>query len=368
MKKKLLVFHPALAPYRIDFFNFLAENFDASFYFSRENLVTQKFDQQKLKAQCNFEINILPHGFDIGVRVVRLGVMKIIKKLSPEIILSSEYGQITLAILCYKKLTGAKFRVYTIADDSIDLSIQRSGIRKLFRNWAARHLDGVLLPTAEVGKWFRKYVNNEIKVMDLPVAYLNKRFREHLLSAIPFAEKEISKHNLVGRKVYLFVGRLVDVKNLELLLRAFAKINLKDKLLVIVGNGELKEKLHNLAAELRLGNHVIFTGRLEGSELIAWYNIAGCFVLASYQETFGAVVNEALLAGCKVICSKLAGAAELINQDNGILFDPYNQAELTRILEEAGKDMQAVQLPLRLREDRMPFNLEDKFREIVENL
>lgn len=368
MKRKLLIFHPALAPYRVDFFNYLSDNFETFFYFSYDNVNNQKFDQEKLRSKCNFKVNVLRNGFELTGRAIRWGIIKIIRSQSPDIVLCSEYSQVTIIVLLYKKLTRSNFKVYTCADDSIDLSIRRKGIRKWVRGWAANHLDGVLLPTPEVGKWFHKFVNKNIPVMELPVASLNKRFREELLLSIPLAEKKLSENKLIGRKVYLFVGRLVDVKNLELLFRAFAEIDLKNKVLVIVGDGELKEKLHNLAIELSLKGHIIFTGRLEGLELISWYNIAGYFILPSYQETFGAVVNEALLAGCKVICSRLAGAAELINTDNGVLFDPYDQNELTRILEHVGRNMKGAMLPIQLRDDRMPFNMEDKFNDIMNNI
>ena len=37
MKKRAIILHPAIAPYRVDFFNSLAKEFDASFYFEFDN-------------------------------------------------------------------------------------------------------------------------------------------------------------------------------------------------------------------------------------------------------------------------------------------------------------------------------------------
>ena len=56
---KVLVFHPALAPYRVDFFNALNNYFEASFYFSLKNVNDQKFDQENLKSLCNFNCNYI---------------------------------------------------------------------------------------------------------------------------------------------------------------------------------------------------------------------------------------------------------------------------------------------------------------------
>jgi hypothetical protein len=63
VKKKVLVFHPALAPYRVDFFNAIHKNFDASFYFSSPNVKEQYFDQESLQRDCNFSCNYLENGF-----------------------------------------------------------------------------------------------------------------------------------------------------------------------------------------------------------------------------------------------------------------------------------------------------------------
>lgn len=63
--------------------------------------------------------------------------------------------------------------------------------------------------------------------------------------------------------------------------------------------------------------------------MIAWYNIGHLFVLPSIYEPFGAVVNEALAAGCFVLCSVYAGSSTLINENNGILFRPDVPGELS---------------------------------------
>ena len=47
--------------------------------------------------------------------------------------------------------------------------------------------------------------------------------------------------------------------------------------------------------------------------------------LPSLSETFGAVVNEALIFGLPVFCSKYAGASSLIQSHNGVVFDPLNE-------------------------------------------
>lgn len=117
-----------------------------------------------------------------------------------------------------------------------------------------------------------------------------------------------------GRQVLLFVGRLIDIKNLFFLLDAFALVvkRYPKAILLFVGDGDQREALERHAERNGLANHVIFAGKKQGEDLYACYNIGQIFVLPSYYERFGAVVNEALLAGCYTLCSVVAGAACLI--------------------------------------------------------
>ena len=72
MKKKLIVFHPAIAPYRVDFFNSIDEIFDAKFYFEFDNALEQTFDQKRLQEYLSFIPKYLSPGF--------LGIIYIVEK------------------------------------------------------------------------------------------------------------------------------------------------------------------------------------------------------------------------------------------------------------------------------------------------
>lgn len=137
-KKKILIFHPALAPYRVDFFNALYEAFDASFYFNLPNVIDQNFDQKELKKKCKFKPNYIPIGFELFGRSFRLGIVSKIRKEDPEIILCSEYGPVTFIVFLYKFLFRKNFKLYTMSDDSIENSKLRIGFRALFRNIISR--------------------------------------------------------------------------------------------------------------------------------------------------------------------------------------------------------------------------------------
>ena len=146
----------------------------------------------------------------------------------------------------------------------------------------------------------------------------------------------LDKYNLEGKNILLFVGRLVKVKNLNTLLNVFSTYltTNKNSVLILVGDGCLKKELTGLVESLKIEDNVIFAGRYENEALYAWYRLADYFILPSISEVFGAVVNESLIAGVPVMCSDVAGAACLINQNNGVIFDPYDEEKMLLMLND----------------------------------
>ena len=74
MKKKLLVFHPFIAPFRIDFFNALHEAFDMKLYTYQENLSDNKFEYDKILKQLKFRPKYLNSSF------YQIEIFKLIRK------------------------------------------------------------------------------------------------------------------------------------------------------------------------------------------------------------------------------------------------------------------------------------------------
>ena len=113
---------------------------------------------------------------------------------------------------------------------------------------------------------------------------------------------------------YLYVGRLVEVKNVRLLIEAF---NRNGKPLTIVGDGMLRASLERQAHD-----NIHFIGFVENEKLGAIYQAHDVFILPSYYEPWGLVVEEALYWGLPVIVSDKVGSSINMVKDleTGIIF------------------------------------------------
>lgn len=149
------------------------------------------------------------------------------------------------------------------------------------------------------------------------------------------------------QRYFMACSRLIEKKNIARLLRAYAGYRRRDATaapwsLVIVGEGELKQDLVALQAELGLQGCVRFVGEKNYDELPIYYGLAGAFVHASTSEQWGLVVNEAMAAGLPVLVSERCGCAEdlVVSKVNGLTFDPHDINDLSgAMLEVAGDDI-----------------------------
>lgn len=138
-----------------------------------------------------------------------------------------------------------------------------------------------------------------------------------------------------GRKIILFVGRLIEVKRPRDAVEAFLSLGpvADDAVLVFVGAGALEEELK---AAAKGDPRVNFAGWLKSPvEMATLMASSAMMVLPSQSETWGAVVNEAMAAGIPVVASDRVGAAvEMIdNGRNGFVHPVSDVQALARSVE-----------------------------------
>lgn len=135
-------------------------------------------------------------------------------------------------------------------------------------------------------------------------------------------ENVLSSDKMLPRnREYLYVGRLVSRKKVDVIIRALTKAYADKKFtLHIVGSGAEKENLQSLADELDVKQNVVFHGQVPRDEVFELMKKCFCFTMVSEKETFGMVYIEAMLAGCVTIASKDGGVdGVIINDENGYL-------------------------------------------------
>ncbi len=319
--KKLMIIQPYLAPYRIDIYNTLAKQFNLMLVYWYSQAPEQNFDLETLKQKCFFRFVYLKYGFSIKGRVIKFDIINNILKFKPKIIVCHEYGFFTFITLLMSFFLSLKVIINT--DDNIDMLQETKGIRKMLRHMFLNRANGVITTNPESLNYIINYFPHlKESSIFFPILQNEIYFRQELNLSLKHSQKYIETYQLSGKKVLLYIGRIAPVKGLDVLINSFRILaeSADDVVLVIVGSGPDEMLLKKMVTECKLEKKIILTGRMDGKALYAWYNIGQIFILPSRYEPFGAVVNEALIAGCFAVVSSKVGAKFLIGNGNGLIF------------------------------------------------
>lgn len=362
-KKKLFFFQPFIGPYRIDFTNDLSKVYDARIYLKMSGNDGQAFRREEIQRHLQYEPYYLPSGSLL--KLIRyLG--QAINDFDPDIIITFEFDVITLFILIWRWIHHGRYKVIGMSDDSFDMLTGNDFTwkHKAARRLLARHLDDIILPEPRSAGWYQEKYGIGFF---FPIIRNENALRGLYSGAIPLVDNTMEEYDLSGKYVFLYVGRLLSLKNVRTLISAFANMDQSENRLVIVGDGPEMDNLKRQSEEQC--PNVLFVGRKEGVSLYVWYLIANALVLPSFQEAFGAVTNEALVAGCSVIVSNRAGASCLIeNGRNGFLFNPEDLDDLCNKMQQVKMQPEPAQGMDGIRESQMTIEYDDMFRHLCRML
>lgn len=351
-----LFFRTCVSPYRVDTYNALHDTMGFELYFLDREDSTQAFDLNIIHDHCHF----VPH-YIRTIPIIKKSyeycpdLFDIISSNNPDIVIVPEFKIIAFQVVLYKLIHKSRFKVISMCDDSYDMVSNGKGFSRM-HNWARKiivnFLDNLILVDRKSMQWYQAKYGKGIW---LPIIRDEKKEIALYERALPQADIFRKEYALESKKVLLYVGRLVKVKNLEFLLNAINRC-ISNFTLVIIGDGEEKKELQTVAKGC---NHrVVFGGRFEDDQLRAWYNIADVFVLPSYLEPFGAVTNEALIAGCKCAISSLCGSSCLIDEKNGCVFDPYDEVDASMKIDSLMDQIEKRE-PWMVKTNLMTFSFED---------
>jgi len=165
------------------------------------------------------------------------------------------------------------------------------------------------------------------RVMTIPNGIDVETFSENQDISYLLDEFELGK----DEKVIGSIGRLTEVKGMKYLLEAFKKVLVRvpESRLFIVGEGELRGDLEELAGTLQIRGKVVFTGIRE--DIPALLNLFDLFALPSLWEGQPLTIIEAMAAGKPVVATDVGGSSEILNSgEYGILVPPADSDALAR--------------------------------------
>lgn len=264
-------------------------------------------------------------GSTIGFAWAPLSVFRELLKFRPDALFASAFTVWTLLGLVCKAICRA--RVILLWDGVTESTARRqSRVILTVRKVMARFVDAALCNSSEGVEYLRD-------VIKIPEARLrHQAFYVPDVAAMSLGEETRSTSRAKSHCTFLFVGKIIKGKGWRCLLKAASQLvqeGVEAFSVSVVGEGEEQDLLQAGIRSLALEEVVTVVGAIPYEQLGAHFEAADVFVLPTLEDTWGVVVSEAMAFGKAVLCSKYAGAKELVKGGvNGFVFDPHDVTEL----------------------------------------
>ncbi len=253
----------------------------------------------------------------------------------PDVItLTGYYDPAQLALLFWAKLRGIRV---IMQNESTTADNQRTGPKEAFKRWLISLFDGFFCFGSRSADYLLALNVPPRKILLRKNAVDNQTLRRVYEQALSTRQAE-QQHLRLPSRNFIYVGRLIGVKNVPALLTAFAQACQQapaaDWGLILLGDGADQPTLYQQTTELGLTNVVSFQPAQPWYRVPAFLALSDVLVLPSQSEPWGLVVNEAMVCGLPVIVSSQCGCVPDLVRDGttGFVFDPANTDQLTQLL------------------------------------
>ena len=325
--KKILYINNFEAPYRVPFFNKLAETFDLTlaFFERKDEQVgrSPKWFSTENKKYKTIQLKTV----SVANKKISFEVKKLIKSNAYDLVFMDMYAPPTtmFAIFCMNKLK-MPFVM------SVDGMLERPGESSLIHNIKKYFLNSpeyILSPSFSVNECLRTYGVPENKIINYPFTSV---LTNDIIDA-PMSNEEknqLKKQlNIPEKKILITVGRFIHCKGFDVLLKACKSFS-SDVGIYFIG-GTPTSEYEDYVKDNNLFN-IHFIDFLSKDALREYYKCADIFVYPTREDIWGLVINEAMANGLPVISSdRCVAALELVkNGENGYIVPSGNSNEFAQ--------------------------------------
>lgn len=316
-KIKVLIMTTIPAPYRIDYFNELGKYCDLIVCFERLT-ETGRHKDWYLHDFENFKGVFLRRSALFSLEITYL-----IKQYKCDLYIAFEYC--TMAAAVFMTMLKLNKRPYLINCDGalVIKNSLKTPIKRFFISNAA-----ACLANGEHAK--RYFLHFGAKKQNIYLHQFSSIYSSEILdSPIPMASKKLFRNeiNIRCEKLAIAVGQFIHRKGFDVLIRAWSKVDLDYKL-IIVGGGEKEQEYRDMIKSLNIKNIELIGFKKKG-ELQKYYFASDLFILPTREDIWGLVINEAMACGLPVITTDrcIAGLELIKDNENGFVV-PVDDADV----------------------------------------
>ena len=216
-------------------------------------------------------------------------------------------------------------------------------------------------------KYFQYYGVNLDKLVNAQMT-VDVQSLQQKISRIKLEERAAFRYEYGAQSsdvIFLYVGRFLHWKGIVELIEAFKSMSHPQAKLWLVGNGELENYVQQSAQEI---DNIYYFGRASGDQLVQIYYAADVFVLPSFAEPWGLVVNEAMATENALIVSDNAGCVDdlIIHEQTGLIIPAKDVRALTKTMERlVNNSVERIELARQAKEHIASWTLENEAKNVI---
>ena len=264
------------------------------------------------------------------VPVVVMTALRLKKGNQLDVISAQDPFGSALAAVCAKMICRVPLNIQ-IHSDMINqpLYSKWSQVKYVVNNFIAgfslRRADSIIVVAARIKEKLIKMGIAEDKIFVIP-SPIQMPSLDNLRGAA------IRDQYLSGQadRLILFVGRMTPERNLDFLVRGFARVvaEYPGVKLLLVGTGPEEAALKNLCGTLGLQDRVVFVGAVDNNLIYDYYDACDIFALVSFFEGRAKVLSEAALSRKPIVVTDISGAADCVIPDQTGFIIPQGDEEV----------------------------------------
>ena len=124
--KRVLIFHPAIAPYRLRFFNDFYERYNASICLYYNNLADNRFGKDIIEDKLLFQPNYIKSKIRILGRTIFTKHKRFIVSANPDLVITTEFGEALWVAIIHRIINRKNYKIITMCDDSVQMGRKQS--------------------------------------------------------------------------------------------------------------------------------------------------------------------------------------------------------------------------------------------------
>lgn len=254
---------------------------------------------------------------ELSPSIIRKVLFETLDNIMPDVVLAGAIAFPSGAVsTSWAKSRNKKIVIF---DDSKKEDVERNKCVNYIKRCIYRNVDSVIYPaedwlaTASFWGFKKEQVFCGLDVVDNNFWGNNYNVKDSFLGSI------------------VIVSRILARKNIAAVINAYFSIkDIPTPMLHIIGDGPEKASLQKLVKDYNADGKIKFHPFMTQEDLRDVYHSAGAFILGSWYETWGLVLNEAAACGCVLLASEKCGATKTLvkNGVNGFIFDPYSVEDI----------------------------------------